>query len=212
MSVKKIVISVLLLFFSTSTIFAGQIRHVTHKKSYIAKSNVKSKKIKKRSNKAPQISLIKKKNQSLDNLISSLEQKISGLNKIYGQIVYVRSERTKMEANRNVLMEELAKNQMAFISRISTPPETKHNQAILLALSSKSIKDFVQGSMMINYVDQYLVQKNQQCSNLIRNIKHLNLCIASSIKQEQYLCSCWTKEKENVEKMKKSVDIKNKKR
>jgi hypothetical protein len=110
-------------------------------------------------------------------------------NKISQQIYAIRAERQRLEACKHALLNEFAKKQAAFLSKITEQDESKDHHALLLAVSSKSLDDFVHGAIMLNYIKYYLANKNTEFSNFIKNIQRVNYCIQYYTKMEAELIS-----------------------
>jgi hypothetical protein len=97
--------------------------------------------------------------------------------KISQQICIVRAERQRLEACKKALLSEFVKKHAAFLSKITEQEESKDNQALMLAVSSKSLDDFVHGAILLNHIKYYLASKNTEFVNFIKSIQKVNYCI-----------------------------------
>lgn len=156
----------------------------THAKTQNKKKNVKKKIIK---------YSLKTKNHSVP-VINTTQ-----LYKLETQIINVRTERQRWELQKKGLLSEFAHKQTAFAAVLPLPHEARHQQSILLALSSKSMDDFVHGTVMLNYLNAYRMRRNQAYINLVQNIHRANFSIQSCWKTEQNLLEQWRLEKNRVD-------------
>jgi hypothetical protein len=134
--------------------------------------------------------IVKNKAKPSQN-IKQIEQRLLQLKKIEEQIMKIRSDRLLLEAQKRALLVEFVKQQSAFISMLPSANEKKPQQSILLALSSKSMEDFVHGEVMLNFLNTYMIKRNQTYVNLIQNINSTTFYIESKFKTEQDLTKQW---------------------
>jgi hypothetical protein len=97
--------------------------------------------------------------------------------KISQQLYAVRAERQRLEAYKKALLGEFVKKHAAFLAKITEQEGAKDNQALMLAVSSKSLDDFVHGTILLNHVKYYLASKNAEFINFIKSIQKVNYCI-----------------------------------
>lgn len=129
---------------------------------------------------------------------SVLDPKIIALNQLGEQIVQLQKERKQLLEKKHALLDAFTKTQAAFIFKLPPSEEVQHQQSLLLALSSKSMSEFVHQSVMLPYLVKYLVQKNQQCANLLQNIQRINFYIESNQQKEQELIKKWYAQKKQI--------------
>ena len=147
---------------------------------------------------------IKKKNVENKKVEKKVEVvDISLLNKIASQYSVVKSQRQKLENSKKILIEELAKKESAFIASIPEYDQLKHQQSLLLAISSDSLDDFVHKSIVMNYLKPYIINKNQIFMNFIKNIQNLNFQIKNYMQIENELIQKWHIEKRRVDSIQK---------
>lgn len=113
------------------------------------------------------------------------------LRNIHNQIMATRTETAQLISKKQVLLDAFTKTQAAFIFKLPSAQETQPQESLLLALDSSSTADFVHRSVMLPYLTKYLVQKNQQCANLLRNLQQINNDIRANIEKEQQLINQW---------------------
>lgn len=129
-----------------------------------------------------------------------VDSKILALNQTGDQIIQLQKERKQLLEKKRVLLDAFTKTQAAFIFKLPPSEEVQHQQSLLLALSSKSMSEFVHQSVMLPYLVKYLVQKNQQCANLLQNIQRINFYIESNQQKEQELIKKWYAQKKQITK------------
>jgi hypothetical protein len=93
------------------------------------------------------------------------------------QLCAVRAERQRLEACKKALLSEFVKKHAAFLAKITEQDECKDNQALMLAVSSKSLDDFVHGAIILNHIKYYLASKNAEFINFLKSIQKINYCI-----------------------------------
>jgi hypothetical protein len=100
------------------------------------------------------------------------------------QLEHVKNELIGLENKKRALLEEFAQKQAAFAAMLPSANENKPQQSILLAISSKSLDDFVHGAVMLNYVNACIMQRNQAYINLVKSIHNADVNIQNCKKTE----------------------------
>ncbi|MDR1208010.1 MAG: hypothetical protein LBJ89_01515 [Holosporales bacterium] len=100
------------------------------------------------------------------------------------QLKALKAKRLDLEFQKHALMTEFAQKQTAFAAILPSLTENKPQQSILLAMSSRSMDDFVHSSVMLNYLGAYFVRKNREYSNLRRSIREADVAIKNCDKYE----------------------------
>ncbi|MDR3285582.1 MAG: hypothetical protein LBS83_02775 [Holosporales bacterium] len=121
------------------------------------------------------------------------------INGIFRQFETVRLERQKLEHNKKIWINEFVKKEAAFLINLSKNNDSSHQQALLLALSSKSLNDFVHSTIVLNYLQQYFAYNNQVFLNFIKNIRETNNKIQYCTHLESKLIEDWNKEKFKID-------------
>jgi hypothetical protein len=101
----------------------------------------------------------------------------SRIGEIDAQLKTLKARRLDLEFQKHALMTEFAQKQTAFAAILPSLTENKPQQSILLAMSSRSMDDFVHSSVMLNYLGAYFVRKNREYSNLRRSIRETDIAI-----------------------------------
>jgi hypothetical protein len=119
---------------------------------------------------------------------------VTKLDRIFKQFSAVRAERQRLENGKIVLLNEFAKRETAFVANLAKY-DNSCKQSILLAMSSKSLSDFVHESIAMNYLQLYIACKNQPFMNFIKNINQINNQINYYARLEKNLITKWNEEK-----------------
>jgi hypothetical protein len=153
-----------------------------------------------RAKKLKKVAVVKKETPATQNT-KQIEQNVLRLKKLEEQIAKIQHNRLLLERQKQALSIEFAKQQSAFISMLPSVNEKKPQQSILLALSSKSMDDFVHGEVMLNFLNNYVIKRNQTYVNLAQSISKTNFYMESCLKTEQDLIKQWQVERAQINAM-----------
>lgn len=113
------------------------------------------------------------------------------LAQVNAQIAALHAERDQLMATKQALLDTFAKTQAGFLFKLQVAREAPYQQSLLLALLAASPADFVHQSVILPYLASYLVGKNPQCANLLRNIRTTNASLARNHEKECELVNYW---------------------
>jgi hypothetical protein len=102
---------------------------------------------------------------------------------VASRLLNVRRERMTLERQKQDWLIELARHRAIFSQTIPSA-DNKQQQSILLALSSKSVDDFVHGSVMLNYLSEHTRQENKEYLSLIQKISCVDAMIQNCARVE----------------------------
>ncbi len=145
---------------------------------------------------------VKRKNKQTRTLnkVASKESQIdlTLLRRLETQIYQVRTSRRRWEDHKQGLLAEFANRQSAFAVSLPGSDLVQHGHSILLALSSKSMDDFVHGKVIMKYLTDSQKRRHQTYVNLVHNLQHANFVIQSFIKMEQQFLQQWNAERARI--------------
>jgi hypothetical protein len=127
-------------------------------------------------------SRIKKQNSPVEQKDPLLES-IKGID---AQLSALKVKRLDLEFRKHALLTEFAQKQTAFAA-ILPSVENKPQQSIFLAMSSKSMDDFVYSSVMLKYLRDYFMRRNREYSNLRNSIHSTDLELKNCAQYETEL-------------------------